>query len=65
LGRVDWALQTIQELRKYTKRPIRIRSHPGDKRAKKYTDRLMKLCIGRRLGPVMLSPAGIYTRTRL
>lgn len=52
---VDWALDTIQTLRKYTKRSIRIRSHPGDKRAKKYSDRLLKLCSGRRLGPVGLS----------
>jgi hypothetical protein len=55
---VDWALTTIQELRKYTKRPIRVRTHPGDKRAKKYSDRIIKLCLGRRLGPVSLSNLG-------
>lgn len=55
---VDWALKNITELRKYTQRPIRLRSHPGDKRAKKYTDRLIKLCVGRRLGPISLSPVG-------
>lgn len=52
---VDWAMNTIQELRKYTRRPIRIRTHPGDKRAKKYSDRIIKLCQGRRLNPVSLS----------
>ena len=50
-----WAMHTIMQLRRYTKRPIRIRAHPGDKRAKKYCDRLMKLCIGRRLLNVELS----------
>jgi hypothetical protein len=52
---IDWAMHTIMQLRRYTKRPIRIRAHPGDKRAKKYCDRLMKLCIGRRLLNVELS----------
>ena len=52
---MDWAMHTIMQLRRYTKRPIRIRAHPGDKRAKKYCDRLMKLCIGRRLLNVELS----------
>ncbi len=52
---LDWAMKTIMQLRRYTKRPIRIRAHPGDKRAKKYCDRLMKLCIGRRLLNIELS----------
>jgi hypothetical protein len=52
---LDWAVHTIMQLRRYSKRPIRIRAHPGDKRAKKYCDRLMKLCIGRRLLNVELS----------
>jgi hypothetical protein len=30
---VDWALQTIAKIRKHSKRPIRIRPHPGDKGA--------------------------------
>lgn len=55
---VDWALRTMQVIRRHTRRPIRIRAHPGDKRARKYSDRLIKLCAGRQLGPVHLSPAG-------
>ena len=54
---VDWALKTIIELRKYSDRPIRIRSHPGDKRAVKYCDRLLKLCQGRRLANIEFSRA--------
>ena len=52
---LDWAMHTILQLRRHTKRPIRIRAHPGDKRAKKYCDRLIKLCIGRRLLNIELS----------
>jgi hypothetical protein len=52
---VDWALKTIIEIRKYSDRPIRIRSHPGDKRAVKYCDRLLKLCQGRRLTNIEIS----------
>jgi hypothetical protein len=52
---LDWAMKIILQLRRYTNRPIRIRAHPGDKRAKKYCDRLMKLCVGRRLLNVELS----------
>jgi hypothetical protein len=33
---VDWATQTIAQLRQHTDRPIVIRSHPGDKRAGEY-----------------------------
>jgi hypothetical protein len=52
---LDWAMKIILQLRRYTNRPIRIRAHPGDKRAKKYCDRLIKLCVGRRLLNVELS----------
>jgi hypothetical protein len=55
---LDWAMKTIMQLRRYSNRPIRIRAHPGDKRATKYCDRLMKLCIGRRLLNVELSAPG-------
>jgi len=55
---IDWAVKTIAEIRKYTDRPIRIRPHPGDKRAIKYCERLLKLCIGRRLLNMHLSTAG-------
>jgi hypothetical protein len=33
---VAWAQNTINELRKYTSRPIIVRAHPGDKAAKQY-----------------------------
>jgi len=52
---LDWALKNIIEIRKYSDRPIRIRPHPGDKKAKKYCDRLLKLCQGRRINHVGIS----------
>lgn len=55
---IDWALKNIIEIRKYSDRPIRIRPHPGDKKAKKYCDRLLKLCQGRRINHVALSTEG-------
>jgi hypothetical protein len=33
---MTWCNQTILELKKYTDRPIIVRAHPGDRRAKKY-----------------------------
>lgn len=33
---VDWARQTIAQLRQYTDRPIVVRCHPGDKKAGSY-----------------------------
>jgi hypothetical protein len=33
---MKWCDQTINELRKYTDRPIIVRAHPGDKRARQY-----------------------------
>ena len=56
---VDWAIKTIVEIRKYSDRPIRIRPHPGDKKARKYCDRLLKLCQGRRINQVMISGEGV------
>lgn len=55
---IDWALKTIIDIRKYSDRPIRIRPHPGDKRAIKYCDRLLKLCQGRRLPNIEMSQEG-------
>ena len=55
---VDWALKNIIEIRKYSDRPIRIRPHPGDKKARKYCVRLLKLCQGRRINQVMISGEG-------
>ena len=33
---LDWAADTIVELRQHTDRPIRVRTHPGDKQAQTY-----------------------------
>jgi hypothetical protein len=55
---LDWALKNIIEIRKYSDRPIRIRPHPGDKKARKYCDRLLKLCQGRRINQVEISAEG-------
>lgn len=33
---LDWLNQTVTEIRKYTARPIVVRPHPGDKRARDY-----------------------------
>jgi hypothetical protein len=52
---IDWAIKAIVEIRKYSDRPIRIRPHPGDKRAIKYSDRLLKLCLGRRIPKIEIS----------
>ena len=55
---VDWALKNIIEIRKYSDRPIRIRPHPGDKKARKYCERIMKLCQGRGLKGLGISLEG-------
>ena len=36
---VEWIDKTIHELRKYTDRPIIVRGHPGDRRAKQYLNK--------------------------
>lgn len=36
ISAVDWAINTIAQLRQYTDRPIVIRHHPGDKHAVEY-----------------------------
>lgn len=33
---LDWAAETILEIKKHTDRPIRVRPHPGDKKARSY-----------------------------
>lgn len=35
---VDWTIKTLEELRKYSDRPVVIRAHPGDKGAADYLD---------------------------
>jgi hypothetical protein len=52
---VDWALEKIIAIRKHSDRVIRIRPHPGDRRAVKYMSRLVKLCQGRRIANVEIS----------
>ncbi len=34
----DWAIATIEQIRKHTDRPIVVRAHPGDKAARDYLD---------------------------
>jgi len=55
---IDWALKNTIEIRKYSDRPIRIRPHPGDKKASKYCERLLKLCLGRGLPNIEISQPG-------
>lgn len=43
LSVVDWALQTIEILRRHTDRPIVIRTHPGDKSSSTYLHRFHNL----------------------
>lgn len=40
---VDWALITAKLMRQHTDRPIRIRSHPGDKKAGRYCRDILEL----------------------
>lgn len=40
---VDWALITVKQLRQYSNRPIRIRAHPGDKKAGRYCRDILQL----------------------
>lgn len=41
---VDWTLITLKHLRRHTDRPIRIRPHPGDKKAGRYSANILSLC---------------------
>lgn len=40
----DWATQTIMKLRNLTDRPIKIRAHPGDKKAYRYVNQIIDFC---------------------
>jgi len=51
----DWALKTIQEIRKYSDRPIVLRGHPGDKAAKEYLDPRSPKCRLKNLSNVSFS----------
>lgn len=35
----DWVLDTVHRIRQHTDRPVVIRAHPGDRRAKEYLDK--------------------------
>lgn len=52
---VAWAVQTIQTLRKFTTRPLRIRSHPGDKGAANDCAKILQSCADLQISNVALS----------
>jgi hypothetical protein len=52
---VDWALITAKQIRQYSDRPIRIRSHPGDKKAGRYCRNILDLFARHGLRNVSLS----------
>lgn len=39
-GVTEWCVDTVHRLRSFTDRPIRIRAHPGDKKAHRYVRRI-------------------------
>lgn len=41
----SWCTTVVTELRKHTKRPIRIRAHPGDKKSQRYVRRICDVLI--------------------
>ena len=47
-GVTEWCLDTISQLRQFTKRPIRIRSHPGDKKAHRYVRKITDALVAKR-----------------
>lgn len=53
---VDWALITAKQIRQHSQRPIRIRAHPGDKKAGRYCREIMALLQRHGIGNVALSP---------
>lgn len=55
---VDWALITAKQLRHHTDRPIRIRSHPGDKKAGRYCNDIIATCQKHGIAGVELSEPG-------
>ncbi len=55
---VDWALITAKQLRQHTDRPIRIRSHPGDKKAGRYCNDILEKCHRHGISNVSLSDPG-------
>lgn len=54
----DWALITIKRIRQFCDRPIKIRAHPGDKKAARYCKNIIDLCNTHGIQDVSLSLAG-------
>lgn len=54
---IDWALITAKQIRQYSNRPIRIRSHPGDKKAGRYCREILDLFARHGIQDVTLSSA--------
>jgi len=52
----DWALNTIETIRKYSQRPIVIRAHPGDKGANVYLNPANPACRIRQKGVSISAP---------
>lgn len=55
---LDWALITAKHIRRYSDRPIRIRAHPGDRKAKRYCQEIMDHVRRHAIGNVSLSDTG-------
>jgi hypothetical protein len=55
---IDWALITAKQLRQHTDRPIRIRSHPGDKKAGRYCHDIMSMCQRHGITGIEMSESG-------
>lgn len=55
---VSWAVDTMRALRTHTNRPLRIRSHPGDKGAGADCAKILQVCKDAGIGAVSVSHAG-------
>jgi hypothetical protein len=56
---LDWVMITIKRIREFCDRPIRIRPHPGDKKAGRYCQRIIDLCKTHGIKDVELSSPGV------
>jgi len=52
---VTWTLLTINQIRQYSSRPIRIRVHPGDKQAPVYTNEILRSCATHQYKDIQIS----------
>lgn len=59
---VDWAMSTIAQLRKHTDRPVRIRTHPGDRQSDNHCFKISRLCQIQNIKNVEFSTAEELTR---